>query len=217
MTPYEDYIAHHGILGMKWGRKNGPPYPLSRSVSTGSRLKTIGNKKRVVRSGGSPEYKKQSRMNRLADKVNSKVDKINNKFAKTDQKLSEKSKQVTQQAKTEVKTAKEEYSKAKAVAKQAGEAYKEKVLKEGSAKEVSTLFNKLSDNELQQVYKRLNTEKLIREMIPKDKTKWDDLEVYTKRTGQIADALNASIRTYQNSQQLVKLINDAINKSKKDK
>lgn len=22
------YIAHHGILGQKWGRKNGPPYPL---------------------------------------------------------------------------------------------------------------------------------------------------------------------------------------------
>jgi len=26
---YEDhYLAHHGILGQKWGRKNGPPYPL---------------------------------------------------------------------------------------------------------------------------------------------------------------------------------------------
>lgn len=23
------YIAHHGILGQKWGKKNGPPYPLS--------------------------------------------------------------------------------------------------------------------------------------------------------------------------------------------
>lgn len=23
-------IAHHGILGMKWGHRNGPPYPLGR-------------------------------------------------------------------------------------------------------------------------------------------------------------------------------------------
>lgn len=25
---FNDYIEHHGIMGMKWGVKNGPPYPL---------------------------------------------------------------------------------------------------------------------------------------------------------------------------------------------
>lgn len=24
----EDYLAHHGVLGMKWGEQNGPPYPI---------------------------------------------------------------------------------------------------------------------------------------------------------------------------------------------
>lgn len=24
----DDYLEHHGILGQKWGRLNGPPYPL---------------------------------------------------------------------------------------------------------------------------------------------------------------------------------------------
>lgn len=24
----ENYLVHHGILGQKWGKKNGPPYPL---------------------------------------------------------------------------------------------------------------------------------------------------------------------------------------------
>lgn len=26
---YRDYLAHHGVLGQKWGKKNGPPYPLN--------------------------------------------------------------------------------------------------------------------------------------------------------------------------------------------
>lgn len=29
--PKREYLAHHGILGMEWGKKNGPPYPLGAS------------------------------------------------------------------------------------------------------------------------------------------------------------------------------------------
>ena len=36
-------LTHSGIKGQKWGIQNGPPYPLSRDISTGSRLKTTSS------------------------------------------------------------------------------------------------------------------------------------------------------------------------------
>lgn len=38
----ELYLQHHQIKGAKWGKHNGPPYPLSKEISTGKRLKTRG-------------------------------------------------------------------------------------------------------------------------------------------------------------------------------
>lgn len=39
----DDVLAHHGILGQRWGQRNGPPYPLDSKVSTGKRLKKEGS------------------------------------------------------------------------------------------------------------------------------------------------------------------------------
>ena len=40
---YNEYISHHGIIGQSWGHRNGPPYPLDSSKSTGNRLKSKGS------------------------------------------------------------------------------------------------------------------------------------------------------------------------------
>lgn len=35
----KNYLVHHGILGQKWGKKNGPPYPLGVSDHSASEKK----------------------------------------------------------------------------------------------------------------------------------------------------------------------------------
>ena len=40
------YIAHHGILGQKWGTQNGPPYPLRGGDYTESEKRKIGAKRK---------------------------------------------------------------------------------------------------------------------------------------------------------------------------
>lgn len=44
-----NYLVHHGILGQKWGKKNGPPYPLNyNDLSTEERAKA---KESAIRRG----------------------------------------------------------------------------------------------------------------------------------------------------------------------
>lgn len=46
-------LTHSGVKNQKWGVRNGPPYPLSKDISTGSRLKTKSSGKK---SGGISAY-----------------------------------------------------------------------------------------------------------------------------------------------------------------
>lgn len=48
----QDYLAHHGVKGQKWGERNGPPYPLDSSKSDGHKL---------LKGDGSPQVKKKIR------------------------------------------------------------------------------------------------------------------------------------------------------------
>lgn len=46
MTRYvyisDSYLAHHGIKGMRWGKRNGPPYPLDASDKSAAERKAVG-------------------------------------------------------------------------------------------------------------------------------------------------------------------------------
>lgn len=52
-TMYEDEILeHHGIVGQKWGTKNGPPYPLDENVA---RKVMSKSKEEAMQSGKASE------------------------------------------------------------------------------------------------------------------------------------------------------------------
>ena len=70
ITPTNSDLQHHGIIGMKWGRRNGPPYPLDSSVSTGSKLKSKGTSKKSASSKSSSRKKSKAQAEAAKKDVN---------------------------------------------------------------------------------------------------------------------------------------------------
>lgn len=50
-----DYIEHHGIIGMRWGRKNGPPYPLTGRTHTAVTRKASSSEIAAAKKRGNGE------------------------------------------------------------------------------------------------------------------------------------------------------------------
>ena len=75
METYNDWLAHHGILGMEWGKRNGPPYPLNSSQMSSAerrqysdRIKLNKMKEREKVRQQKAKEKEQTRQNKAQEK-----------------------------------------------------------------------------------------------------------------------------------------------------
>ena len=70
IAPTDSDLQHHGILGMHWGRRNGPPYPLDGSSHSASEKKA-GWRKSLSSGKGIFGRRKKAKADRVA-KANAK-------------------------------------------------------------------------------------------------------------------------------------------------
>lgn len=68
----EDHLEHHGILGQKWGKQNGPPYPLDRDDHSAEEKKL----NKFTPSGVIARYKEKKEEKRKAAEKAARVQKM---------------------------------------------------------------------------------------------------------------------------------------------
>ena len=83
------YFEHHGILGQKWGKKNGPPYPLKPSDHSAAERKHMSNdelRKAINRKNLENQYHKLASSTGTTGKANNAID-VANKALRTTGKI----------------------------------------------------------------------------------------------------------------------------------
>lgn len=80
-----DYLSHHGIQGQRWGKKNGPPYPLAPSAhsSAEKRLRLVNE--------GQLELWKDEQSYKTNKRYDKKINRLEKKTLKLDRQLQKQS------------------------------------------------------------------------------------------------------------------------------
>lgn len=192
-------LMHHGTKGMRWG------------------VRRYQNKDGSLTAAGKKRYNKElaeikAEKAKLAakNKIVERQLKTREKFSKLDDMRDELASQKKELA-TKQKSLSSRHRK-KELTPEETEAKKQAILKRRSPKEIYENAHLFSDKELSEVYNRMNTEKNIKSLIPKEVKKGeevvDKIINYSKKA---VDGLETGVKLYNN---VAKILN-AGNKSGK--
>ena len=162
----DEYLSHHGILGMHWGVRRYQPYSVVPRGSGKSGKEIGAAKSRVVRG---TEAK--------ASKVRAKTDLVKARTeysaAKKEDRLKNTVSSVNNKTKASVDTTrsftKSSLAKKPTITKEEYEAAKEKALKSGSATEIMKFKGDLTNQQLNEARNRLDMERQLAEISEAEK------------------------------------------------
>ncbi len=164
------YIAHHGILNMKWGKRNGPPYPLSpgdHSKAEKSAAEKAGVKVGKSSGKGSIENVEPKKKNVIESAVDAYK---SHKKKKQQEENLKKAREAAAKKREEAKTAEER------------EVERKKALESGDYNQIQKYAKESSTKELQDALNRADTLKKL------DKAVIDNTPVEPTLQDQINDA-----------------------------
>lgn len=175
------YIAHHGILGMSWGKKNGPPYPLGagdHSKAEKSAAEKAGVK--VGKSSGKGSIENVEPKKNIIEKA---VDAYkDNKKKKQRAENLQKAREAAAKKREEAKSAEEH------------EAERKKALESGDYNQIQKFANESSTKELQDALSRADTLKRIDKAVidntPVEPTVMDKIEQAANTVSRVRDVVD---------------------------
>lgn len=161
-----NYLMHEGILGMRWGQRHGPPYPLDKNPSRQAALK----RNSISDYPGGPARKAKSGPRHTGRHYDPRAEKIAARKAR-------------QEAKAAKRAERDEERRQKF------EAEKAKTLRSGSAKDVLKYQGQLSNQELSEALNRIRMERELGSIAEQAKSGKRIVNKLISFTGKYGDAM----------------------------
>lgn len=184
---YKNYLEHHQIKGAEWGKMHGPPYPLSKKISTGKSLrKDVIEKDQTKPKNGIAGMLARSKAKKVEEQK-------------------QKAKAAALQKAREAKAQKANEEKAK-------EELKKKVMGSHSAAMLYKHADLFTTDELREMKNRLQVENEIKNLSPAEINKGQKFINTMSTAGDIFNktsyAMDNGIKTYNN---VAKVLNSFTN------